>query len=434
MTLTPYAYQCEGVAELALHATRILGDDPGLGKSVQAIRACDSVFAKSVLVLCPGNVRTVWEREFETWGLIPRSVGRLDTGRHKIETDVVIVSYDLVASSAPIQAQLKRAWDVVILDEAHALKTPSAKRTKQVYGAKLNRAKCITADARHVWPLSGTLAPNDASELWTHVRALFPETLPPSIQTKDQWEDAFCKIEHGPFGRKVAGTKNHDQLKRFMARIMTRRRADDVLDLPPLTISDLPLDGADPAFLQKLVQMNELDGLTEDELLAELRLKRQMLATERRMVGVAKAELVGDFLRGEMAAPGQHLVFAWHREAIASLATKVSDFAPLVVDGSQSRSKQIDGIEAFKADPSHRVLIAQIACLREGETLTNANVVTFAEASWTPKDNVQAMKRAHRIGQTKPVRVRFASIPGSVDDLLSRALRRKTQDFLAVFG
>ena len=91
------------------------------------------------------------------------------------------------------------------------------------------------------------------------------------------------------------------------------------------------------------------------------------------------------------------------------------------------------GIDSFQNHPETQVFIGQFQAAGEGVNLTAASSVLFVESSWTPKDMAQAAGRCHRIGQKNSVLVRFATLVGSIDENIQRALRRKTATIKQVF-
>jgi SNF2 family DNA or RNA helicase len=124
-----FPYQLTGADFLAERRAAILGDAMGLGKTIQAIVAADRIEATKIVVVCPGIARATWLREWNKWQTVQRSIQIIATGTDTVTADVVIVSHSLVSRvCTTIRA---RHNDVVIVDEAQALKTPSAFAHKQ---------------------------------------------------------------------------------------------------------------------------------------------------------------------------------------------------------------------------------------------------------------------------------------------------------------
>jgi SWI/SNF-related matrix-associated actin-dependent regulator 1 of chromatin subfamily A len=155
----------------------------------------------------------------------------------------------------------------------------------------------------------------------------------------------------------------------------------------------------------------------------------------RQMIGVAKAPSIVKLVIDEFQdGLDKILIFAWHTSVIEILRKGLADYNPVVINGATPIKDRHDLVTQFQTDPNCRVFIGNIIAAGEGITLTASNHVLFAEQSWVPKDNIQAAKRAHRIGQDKPVFVRFASFAGTIDDLITRAVARKTAMIQELLG
>jgi SWI/SNF-related matrix-associated actin-dependent regulator of chromatin subfamily A-like protein 1 len=412
-----FPYQAAGRDFLAVRDKALLADGMGLGKTVQAIRACDEIAATRVAVICPAIARINWKREFDRWGLLK--------GRQ-----LFIESYDKVARKGEAyEAIEKMRPDVLILDEAHYLKTRSSKRTKSVYGV-YTRGDGLAACAKRVWLLTGTPAPNDVSELYSHLKALWPEVLP-APGTFDAFIRVYTHFDATPFGIKILGNKNIKELRAKLQPVMLRRKAEDVLkDLPPINWHDLALE-ADEA----ITELKRLEADPEVLMLLEAIKNDQALpdsvamASVRRMTGVAKAPAVSILLAEELRdnAYPKVIVFAHHKDVISLLARGLHEYGAVTITGETPQGARQEAIDRFQSDPTCRVFIGQIQACSTAITLTAANQVVFAEASWTPSDNAQAAKRAHRIGQERPVIVRMIGLAGSIDEAVTRVLARKSR-------
>jgi SNF2 family DNA or RNA helicase len=168
-------------------------------------------------------------------------------------------------------------------------------------------------------------------------------------------------------------------------------------------------------------------SLDDDGILRALRTQNTDAAILRQMIGVAKAPAIVDLVKDELdSGLDKILIYAWHTAVIDILAKGLADFSPVVINGATPIPLRQGIVDRFQRDPATRIFIGNITAAGEGITLTATNQVLFAEQSWVPKDNIQAAKRAHRIGQDKPVFVRFASFPGTIDDKITRAVAHKT--------
>lgn len=402
-----YPYQEEGAGWLARRKRALLADEQGLGKTIQAVAACDLVGARRVLVLCPAVARPVWADEFEQWSLS--------------SPELRVYSYDelVVNAEKRVAAQAFRA-DTLILDEAHYLKTPTAKRTRLAYSRALATER--------IWSLTGTPMPNHPGELWTHASVLGG-----AEQDYEEWVHQYCLTAPSDYADfRVVGARKErmPELRQELAGWVLRRTTR-VLDLPALRWGTLPLEGS-------------TEGVEDPTMVAKLRivLEREPEAIEkafrhtavlRRAVGLAKVPGALAAVRHRLEEqPGKAIVFAWHREVLDALYRGLSGFNPVMFNGSIGRDLRRTYVEAFQNADDVRVFIGQIQAAGTAITLTAADWVLFVESDWSPASMAQAAKRAHRIGQARPVLVQAAILPGTMDAAIQRVLTRKARDITQV--
>lgn len=419
--MKPFPYQQAGAEFLAARRFAFLADGMGLGKTIQAIIACNIVQASRIVVVCPAIAKVNWLREFQVWGQL-RSVM------------LKVVSYDRLAiNKSEREAVREFEADVLILDEAHYLKTRTTKRTIALYGAHCY-GNALASSAKRVWLLSGTPCPNNAGELWPHLRSIWPELIKVSEKplTYIDFVKRYCVTQDSPFGLKILGNRNVSELRQILREFMLRRRAEDVLtDLPPMmwqsvaiepneVIPDLDDLEADLA-VKCLKEALTADGVIEGAAVA--------LASLRRVTGLAKANLAGRMIADELEAKAYDkvVVFFQHLDVGKALISHLSEYGVVSVSGSTTMTQRQNAIDQFQANPDVRVFIGQLQACSTAITLHAANQVVFVEQSWTPSDNAQAAKRCHRIGQSKPVFVRMLGLAKSIDEAVARVLARKSQ-------
>lgn len=421
-----FPYQREGAAFLAEKGVALLADEPGLGKTAQAIAATqDTHSAPDVVVVCPASVRENWYREFERFwsGLVSYNL--------KVE------SYDKVARGV-----LKDFYcDVLILDEAHYLKSRTAKRTQAVFGQRCDGKGGLVERANHVFLLTGTPMPNQPAELWPMLRALFPDSIPAASgkpRNYFQFVNKFCRTRNNGFGTVIEGAKNIEQLRAIVSPFTLRRKKEDVLkDLPPLRLDTLALDTeiSLPPEVSELVP--EIEAALDKDGIAGLAKLAPHVATLRRYTALAKVEPVCRWIKDWFeGGGGQLVVFAHHREVIDALFHYTATQTGLKSDrltGATPADKRQYIVDRFQKGVSN-VFFGQIQAAGTGITLTAASDALFVESSWVPAENEQAAMRIHRIGQREACLVRFAMIPGSIDERIQKAVVRKTADIVQLFG
>lgn len=130
-------YQKAGIAYALERGNCIIGDEPGLGKTIQAIGLANEMRAKKILVICPASIRRNWRREIYEWSTLPRaSVQCVEKGSHGIipHGNFTVISYDLLRNKGIHNALRSMSWDLAVTDEGHYLKSIDAQRTRAVFG------------------------------------------------------------------------------------------------------------------------------------------------------------------------------------------------------------------------------------------------------------------------------------------------------------
>jgi SWI/SNF-related matrix-associated actin-dependent regulator 1 of chromatin subfamily A len=452
-----FPYQLDGAQYLAPKDQALLADEPGLGKSAQAIAAADMVGARNILVIAPANLRINWMREFDRFSPMDRPCAAIMSAKERIPASgVVLCSYDLLCNEKVREALKKTEWDVLILDEAHYLKERTARRTKAVYGCG-KRSPGISA--KRIWRLTGTPAPNDASELYTHLKSA-------GIIDEPYWDFTFrfCTGFNSDYGFRITGHKNVDELKRLLAQFMLRRKKEDVLkDLPPIVFQEVTVEKSpvelDPIFYEQFHGIGEEKFLaniaTQDDMLQKaleaayaghtaqpmsnaaniLQSMAPSLVTLRRYLGMQKLPAICDILAAELESEtiDKIVVFAVHQSVIEGARERLRKFGAVTLYGNTPALKRQENVDKFMSDKRTRVFIGNIQAAGVGITLTSACEVAFAEADWVPANNAQAAMRCHRIGQKNPVRVRFFTCADTVDEQIQKALLRKTRELAKIF-
>lgn len=440
----PYPFQQAGISWLASRLTALLGDEMGLGKSVQAICASDRLKLGQILVVCPASLREDWRAKFTEWSFFRRPIHVLapDSEVHLGgPAYVLIVGYEGAISHRKALRSLK--WDLIILDEAQYLKNPTAKRTRGIYGGYCNGFdQAIISSARRVWLLSGTPMQRDVRDLYPHLRALRPASIiDPNTNlpmTPSAFTDRYCVLDPA-LGEKVIANRNVEELSGVLDGFMLRRTVEEVLpELPELRFVNLYIQPDEPAVLLATSSWPELQTEME-QLLSAARdgdvdwAMQQQISTIRRLTGLVKAPLAARLIRDEIQAGvlEQVVIFAHHRDVLQKIKfllniSEQNGGAGLLY-GGQTDTERKDLVDRFQAG-SLRILCVQLQAGGVGLTLTAAHQCLFVESSWNPTDNWQAAARLRRIGQRYPVLARFMTLTGTIDEPIQKvAVRKATQ-------
>ncbi len=431
-----FPYQVEGAEWLAGKKHALLADPMGLGKSAQAIRACDAVRAQTILVLCPASVRENWRREFNKFAITGRKIVVLFDKHAQPQIGAVnVASYD--GATGPLREKLMALkYDVVIADEAHFCKTMTSKRTKALFGFK--KDKGYVHRAERVWLLSGTPAPNNPFELYPMCRVLFGDSFLKDGKAMNKWDfiGRFCTTIDRGFGQTITGGKNLQELKMRLQPYVLRREKQSrppIIDVLPLSADALVL----PPDLEELAaSVEEALDLWGDPLRA-IQATYDHIAALRRALGLAKVAPLAEWVIDQLDSGLEKIViFAYHTDVLAGLAKALSKVSQIAyIDGSTPATKRDHEVQFFRNHPECKVFIGQMQAAGTGvDGLQVAEQMVLAEYSWVPAENEQAIGRIDRTGQKGNPLIRYAVVAGSLDERIAAVASRKAADIKQVFA
>jgi SWI/SNF-related matrix-associated actin-dependent regulator 1 of chromatin subfamily A len=436
-----FPYQLEAATQLAAKKSQLLFYEMGLGKTAISIHAADLAHAKTVLIVCPAIAQVNWERELHQFS--PRYNSK--------ELTPTIVSYQSLH-----KIPTEQHFDLLIMDEAHFVKNPLALRTKQIYGPKGIAHRC-----QKVWLLSGTPMPNNVSELWIHLFCLGYTKLSFAEYTAQFCHGRIIKIPGCKPRHQIIGSKTSafPALRKILEPFVMKRTKEQLLDLPPITHqivtvapSEVELDmhesmvtyalnpSSQAHLFKKLDQQmallkNFMATVKGREQVEGLKSLEMSLSTLRRFTGLQKTPAIVEMVADELEnkAYEKIVIFAVHRDVVEDLARGLHRYRPLRLYGETSPKLRQKNIDKFQKSKDSRVMICNIHAAGTAITLTQARNILFAECTWTPAEMAQAVMRCHRIGQTKPVHVRYVALNESVDDAIMSTLSRKTRELTALY-
>ena len=439
------SYQHDGFAWMARLAHAGLGaclaDDMGLGKTIQTLALLLRRAAGGpALVLAPTSVCANWVAETIKFapGLNAQWYGGQDeAGRAALVSaagpyDVIVASYSLAQGDSEVLGG--RAWNTLVLDEAQALKNAATQRARAVAGY----------DAAFRLALSGTPVENRLSDLWSIMNLINPGLLGSANQFGERFAAPIEKQ------RDMAA---RTRLRRLVSPFLLRRTKAEVLqDLPPRTeiIHRIEPSGQERSFLEALrrsasERVKALSGQagmgggagsgagsgdgggggaqsSSFQVLAELtRLRRaacdpRLVAPELGIVGAKTQEferLVRELVDGQHKA----LVFSQFTGFLKLLAERLDgcDIKYQYLDGATPAAERAKRVQAFQRGEGEVFLIS-LKAGGFGLNLTAADYVLIVDPWWNPAAEDQAMGRAHRIGQQRPVTVYRLVTAGSIEE------------------
>lgn len=436
MILPPLPYQTVGSDFLVNHPARraALFDEPGVGKTAQTIFAMDKARIRRAVIVAPAGVHKagVWQGEFKKFSDTPRRIVKhRDVNDLKLwlagRADVLLMSYEAATKYAP--KMRGDIIDLVVYDESHFLKTPDSGRTLAAYGRDAKGESGLARWGVHNWFLSGTPAPNEPYDIWSWLRYVggTPLNQAPFIAR-------YFKTRPTTYGQHAELRKEAlAELQMAIAAFSIRRTSAQVgLNLPAIWYTTLSLDG-DTREIMALLR--SYPGL-EPQILAALeegglsKLDAPHIATLRRLIAEAKApayvELIDHELRNGL---DKVVIMGLHTRALTLIVDELTKrgHVGIRVDGTvTSDKKRTAGVAAFQNDPEVRFAACNMMAAGVGLTMTSGAALDLFEESWTPATNMQAIKRVHRLGQTRKVRARFISLANSLDQHVSDTNARKT--------
>ncbi|MCT9820240.1 DEAD/DEAH box helicase [Microbacterium sp. W1N] len=447
ITATLRPYQVDGFRRLATlwqaGLGGVLADDMGLGKTVQVLTLLqhvrDAGETAPALVVAPTSVLSAWRDEAARHapGLRVQIVGATGHRPADLDVDVVVTSYAVLRLDEAAFAA--RAWSVVVLDEAQAVKNP---RTRVHRAAQALRARAVFA-------VTGTPLENSLTDLW----AILALTCPGLFPSARRFRDEYVKpIEHGKVPENAEGgpfrERRLSRLRRRIRPFLLRRTKDLVAaDLPPRQEQDLrvELSSGHRAVYERVLQRErrKVLGLLDDldshrfivfrslTLLRMLALAPALVDAGGPGLGSSKLDALRDRLT-ELAAEGHRaLVFSQFTSYLDIVEQDLRTHGMGVVrlDGSTARRPEV--IERFRSgdDP---VFLISLKAGGVGLTLTEADYVFLLDPWWNPAAEQQAVDRTHRIGQTRPVTVYRLIASGTIEEKVRELQQRKARLFSAV--
>ncbi|GAA3975183.1 hypothetical protein GCM10022384_26850 [Streptomyces marokkonensis] len=394
----------------------ILGDEMGLGKTIQAIAVLAHLATEgqsSFVVVCPASVLVNWTREIEA-----RSTLRVRVlhgpDRHDAFADwkerggVAVTTFDALRGfPAPGAGEIA----LLVVDEAHSVKNPKAKRSQAV-------ALWAESSGRTLF-MTGTPMENRVGEFRNLVRMLDGD-IANSLGERDA----------------LAGSV---AFRNAVAPVYLRRNQEDVLtELPSLQRTDEweELSASDEEAYREAVRAGNFMAMrraayTRPEKSAKLGRLREIVreAGENGQKSVVFSHFKDVLGVVERALATQSTESTEPTESIESTETTdgVPVFGPLTGSVPAGRRQQI--VDDFAGVAGPAVLLAQIQAAGVGLNMQAASVVVICEPQVKPTTEHQAVARAHRMGQVRPVRVYRLLATGGVDERLVRMLEAKTRLF-----
>ena len=418
-------HQHTAIQFLSERGFAFLCDAPGLGKTCEVIVAADRTGAQRILVLPPAKVKNSWADEIATWSSRSLPVEVIDGNIRQIRQGAgwfIASSANLANEKACYAMRAGAPYDLVVVDEMRDFHEYQAARTRHLLAPD-----GVWSFGRRFWALDGSPLVNSASDFYPLFNG--------PMRGNASWFDFcthFCEeMRRDTYkGIKPIGLKNAQDLADMLRPHTLRRTLESVnIILPPLAVQDHMIELPAGALQQA---MAGLEGWTPERVLQAMELDGEMrdpaMGRVRHALGLAKVPgILQRCYELLMAGEGPLVVFFQHSAVMDQLSTQLRACGVrlAVIDGAVSRSKGAAAKADFQAG-NLDVLLVQTQAGGMGLTLTRSNRVLVAELPWTSTAIEQAIKRVHRIGQTRACVAEILRVSNCwLEDALAGVVSRK---------
>lgn len=447
----PYEFQKEGARFALSNFYTLNRDEPGLGKTIQALLAICWHLEKEpndqILVVCPQYLRANWKAEIEEWTDLTYHLFDQKSPMPLWGIDIVLISYDqlkyfpsayyfeplyepkkkcrlqvvvprLLRKYRPLSTLCDARFNFIVADETHNFKNPKAKRTVH-----------LTYMVDHLKPLylmllSGTPIKNRLYDLFT---SLFLMAMSNKVGKKitDKYRTyflfcyRFCEVVKTRYGTQFRGRKNVDELKTYLeGRVIGRKKAD-MLELPKAITKNVVVDYKEnPALLEEYEAFQAgVQGVT---------------GTVKRDSAILTAPFTAEYCEDLFEQDvGPILVYSEHPDAVHLIAERLKKIGRVAVVVGGIGSKRDKIYEDFKAG-LYDFWVASRPAASEGLNLTRSHNMVINDLPWTPTDLKQMMDRIDRIGQEESPMYHIITGP-VVGKKIWKSLKEKLKTITAVF-
>jgi SNF2 family DNA or RNA helicase len=481
-----FPHQRAGVKFLATAKRALLADEPGLGKTAQAIRALKKIQDDGgepfpALIVCPNTLKKNWKREFEKWwpGVNVQVIKGTATQRRKQfeeEADIYVINWESLRSHSRLapygaialarcsacgglddrvtetrcEVHLRELnaidFKAVIADEMHRSKDPKSKQSRALWAA--------TGDADIRFALTGTPIANNVLDMWAILHWISPEEWP----NKTKWIDRMVNTMLNAFGgMMVLGVKPHME-QEFHATINPRMRrmlkqrvlpwlpemmferrdvempakqAKAYKDMRDNMIAELEGGGGAvvaPSVLTQTTRLHQFASsfaeITVDETTGE---EKVVLAEPSCKVDALMDDIKsGDFGDDSVA------VAAVSRQLIELLSARMTKegIAHGLITGAQDEDERQKSIDDFQSGKTKWILFT-VQAGGVGVTLTTGRRLVMLQRPWSLVDHKQALDRIHRIGSEihDSVIIMDYVTEGTIEERVLQVLETKADNF-----
>ena len=440
-SLPLFDFQKKGAMFLKEMPGVLLGDVPGLGKTIQTIAATDH--EEQILIFCPASLKYSWAEEIKKWvkdakvlvvdgnkkKRIEQWMHALNgyyIGSQRVIPKFVIANYELLLHDyAYID---RRIWPVIVCDEATRISNPDARTTKLLKLLKCKKKIALTGT-----PVSNT--PDD-------IYSLIDWIAPGYLGTFSQFRKKYCIFDYDPelaFGTRVTGYRNMNELSEKIGRFMLRRTKEEVFDdFPKKTTEDIKFEMSpeEKKLYENIKELiwHELHSLKINKMtigimpVKMLRLKQctnhpELLQDEKNTPST-KLQVLKDLLSPILASGEKVIIFTQFSEMAKILYRELEGYPKYLIYGEVLSQDRMEIVNEFNAEQKGSIMIMTEAGAY-GLNLQTASYVIHYDLPWSVAKYTQRSDRAHRIGQKKAVTIYNLIAKNTIDQYVNDVLMKK---------
>lgn len=446
MLLNPYQYQLEGVRYALDNKRCIFGDQPGLGKTLQAICAVVKAHHEAktygetfpTLVICPAALKVNWKREFKKFAGIEAVIlddsnkanwhrfWELKRPDGEAICNVFITNYESLKKYFVLRVKNTTRFSLnsiefderinifksVIIDESHKCKSSKTQQSKFVEG--------ICRGKKWIFELTGTPVVNNNTDLIQQLKILGRLD---DFGGYKQFVGKFCD------GPKQSSNMKELNYRLWMCCFFRREKQKVLTQLPDKMRQYITCEitnrkeytDAENNFLTYLRQYKHADDERISRAMRGEVMVRMGILKEIAARGKVKA--VADFIHDVIDGGEKLIMFAYLKEVVKALKDEFPD--AVTVTGSDNVAQKQNAVDRFQNDPDCKLIILNYKSGGTGLTLTASSRVGFIEFPWTYSDCEQAEDRAHRNGQKNAVNCYYFLGDKTIDEYMYKVIQTK---------
>lgn len=410
------SYQLTGAKFLYDRPGAILGDEVGLGKTLQALYAVETNDLENIIVISPKNLKPWWQQEItefeEGYGgeVLPQLLWNDTVAIRIVKDEKIVRTYvlshfqEFMDGSQIMGIYQQKDWDAVIIDEVHFIKNAETQRARGIKKLKTT----------YKWGLSGTPVADVPPDVWGLMNWVAPFT----FKSKWQFVNRYCMVSGRKYTMYPGGLERMS--RRIAPYLLVRNKADVGMELPPINFTDIPLDMLDDqrkfydeVETQMIIELEQMEELREWDLdaSAEQLIITSILARITRLHQVASDPTVFQ--------PASNIKLEWLKDYLEGGGPP----AVIMARYRHSCENIKDLIE--EVGRKDEFLVGTYSYLSHGHNLQMYSTLIMYDMWYQRLMYEQAIGRVYRSGQENPVMVYRLICNRSIDQDIRDAIEHK---------